>query len=54
MRYSIEPRERGYVKGYRFLFFARNLGTHTTKVAKNLNNMVKILLILLKNLQQMH
>ena len=31
MRYSIEPRERRYVKGYRFLSFARNLGT---KVAK--------------------
>ena len=25
MRYSIEPRERRYVKGYRFLSFARNL-----------------------------
>ena len=24
MRYSIEPRERRYVKGYGFLFFARN------------------------------
>ena len=38
MRYSIEPRERKYVKGYGFLNFARNLGTHATKVAKNLNN----------------
>ena len=38
MRYSIEPRERTYVKGYGFLSFARNLGTHATKVAKNLNN----------------
>ena len=38
MRYSIEPRERRYVKGYRFLSFARNLGTHATKIAKNLNN----------------
>ena len=36
--YSIESRERRYVKGYRFLYFARNLGTHATKVAKNLNN----------------
>ena len=34
MRYSIEPRERRYG----FLSFARNLGTHATKVAKNLNN----------------
>ena len=38
MRYSIEPRERRYVKGYGFLSFARNLGTHATKVAKNFNN----------------
>ena len=33
MRYSIEPRERIWI-----FFFARNLGTHATKVAKNLNN----------------
>ena len=26
MRYSIEPRERRYVKGYGFMSFARNLG----------------------------
>ena len=38
MRYSIEPRERRHVKGYGFLSFARNLDTHATKVAKNLNN----------------
>ena len=38
MRYSIEPTERRYVKGYGFLSFARNLGTHASKVAKNLNN----------------
>ena len=38
MRYSIGPRERRYVKGYGFLSFAKNLGTHATKVAKNLNN----------------
>ena len=25
MRYSIEPRERRYVKGYGFMSFARNL-----------------------------
>ena len=34
MRYSIEPRERRYVRGYGFLSFARNIGTHATKVAK--------------------
>ena len=38
MRYSIEPRERRYVKGYGFLSFAGDLSTHATKVAKNLNN----------------
>ena len=38
MRYSIESRERRYVKGCGFLSFARNLGTHATKVAKNLYN----------------
>ena len=38
MCYSIEPRERRYVTGYGFLSFARNRGTHATKIAKNLNN----------------
>ena len=31
MRYSIEPRERRYVKGYGFLSFAKS-------ISKNLNN----------------
>ena len=31
MRYSIESRDRTYVKGYVFVFFAKNLG-------KNLRN----------------
>ena len=38
MRYSIEPRERRHVKGYGFLSFARNIGTHGAKVAKNMSN----------------
>ena len=38
MRYSIEPRERRYVKGYGFLSFAINIGTHAAKVAKNMSN----------------
>ena len=38
MRYSIEPTDRIYVKGYGFFFFAKNMGTHATKVAKNLSN----------------
>ena len=28
MRNSIEPRNRIYVKGYEFLSFAKNMGTH--------------------------
>ena len=38
MRCSIEPRDRIYVKEYEFLSFAKNMGTHATKVAKNVNN----------------
>ena len=38
MRYSIEPRDRIYVKGYGFLSFTKNMGTHANKVAKNLSN----------------
>ena len=36
--HSIEPRDRIYVKGYGFLPFAKNMGTHATKFAKNLTN----------------
>ena len=39
MRYSIEPRDRTYVKGYGFLSFAKNIGIHATKIAKNMSNM---------------
>ena len=35
MRYSIEPRERRYVKGYGFLSFARNFND---KYGKSLRN----------------
>ena len=28
MRYSVEPRDRIYIKGYGFLSFAKNMGTH--------------------------
>ena len=38
MGYSIVPTERRYVKGYGFLSFARNIGTHAIKVAKNMSN----------------
>ena len=35
MRYSIEPKERRYVKGYNFLFFARSF---SDKYSKSLMN----------------
>ena len=55
MRYSIDPIERRHAKGYGFLSFARNLGTHKLKLLKiQIINIVKSLLILLKNLQKMH
>ena len=38
MCYSIELRDKIRVKGYRFLSFAKNIGTHATKVAKNASN----------------
>ena len=38
IRFSIEPRQRRHVKGYVFLSFARNIGTHAAKVAKNMSN----------------
>ena len=44
MRYSIEPRERRYVKGYGFLSFARNFDD---KYGKSLRVQVKRLLKLL-------
>ena len=38
MHYSIEPRERRHIKGYGFLSFARNIGTHAAKIAKNVSD----------------
>ena len=46
MRYSIEPRDRTYVNGYGFLYFAKNM-------SKNLSNKYsQNFLIVLKNLHQ--
>ena len=39
MRYSIEPRERRYVKGYGFMSFARNFGIKYGK--KSMNTAIK-------------
>ena len=38
MRYSIDTRERRHIKRYGFLSFARNIGTHAAKVAKNMSD----------------
>ena len=45
MRYSIEPRDRIYVKGYGFLFFDKNMGKSVS------NKYGQKLLIVLKHLQ---
>ena len=38
MRYSIEPKDRIYVKSYGFLLFAKNVGTRITKVDESMSN----------------
>ena len=38
MRYSIEPRERRYVKGYGFMSFARNFNDKYSKSSMDLSN----------------
>ena len=52
MRYSIEPRDRIYVKEYGFFSFAKNMGKSLSRKTF-VKNMIKNFLILLKNLQQM-
>ena len=38
MRYSVQPRDRIFVKGYGFLFFAKNMGKNIGKnMSKNLS-----------------
>ena len=39
MHYSIEPKERSYIKGYGFLSFARNFGKKYDK--KSMNTAIK-------------
>ena len=42
MRYSIEPRDRIYVKGYGFLSFAKNMGKNlSNKYSQKLFNIAK-------------
>ena len=38
IRYSVQPRDRIFVKGYGFLFFARNMGKNIGKnISKDLS-----------------
>ena len=54
MRYSIEPRDRIYVKSYGLLSFAKNVRTHATKVAKSMSNKYSQRhFVVPRNLQQM-
>ena len=47
MRYSIEPKDRRYVKGYGFLSFAKNIGKNiSNKYSQKRDDSAK-------NLQQM-
>ena len=52
MRYSIEPKDRTYVKGYEFLVFAKNLSGKYSQ--KNFLIVLHLQLKLLNNLQQIH
>ena len=51
MRYSIEPRERRYVKGYRLLSFAKNIGKNLSNKygQKHVDRTKKICIIRIKN-----
>ena len=48
MRYTIEPRDRIYVKGNGFLSFVKNIGAHATKITKNMSNKYSQNLIVIK------
>ena len=38
-RYSVQPRDRIFVKGYGFLSFSRNIGKNAAKnISKNVSN----------------
>ena len=56
MRYSIEPIDRIFVKGYGFLSFARNIDNNNgkNKSVTYTEDIVKIFLIRLNNPPQMH
>ena len=55
-RYSIQPRDRIFVKGYGLLSFARNMGKNVSKnISKSLGSKYsQNLLIMLNNVLKMH
>ena len=53
MRYSVQPRDRIFVKGYGFWSFAKNMGKNIGKNVSNFRGKYsQNLLIMLSNLQQ--
>ena len=52
MCYSVQPRDRIFVKGYGFLSFAKNISRNISKTLTG--KFSQDLLDMLKNLQQMH
>ena len=53
MRYSVQPRDRIFVKGYGFLSFAKYMGKNIGKNVSNFRGKYsQNLLIMLSNLQQ--
>ena len=53
MCYSVQPRDQIFVKGYGFLNFAENISVKIS-VKSSVVNIARNLLIMLKNLKQMH
>ena len=54
MSYSVEPRNKIFVKGYGFLCFVKNMSKNTgSKISKKVNK-ARNVLIILNNLPEMH
>ena len=54
IRYSVQPIDQNFVKGYRFLSFPKNMGKNIGQLISKtlLENTAKNVLIMLKNLPQ--
>ena len=51
MLYSVQPRDRVFVKDYGFLSFAKNMGK---SICKNINKYLIIIIIIIINLSRLH